>query len=85
MSPQHRRSSEVHFSRLQNDRLMKRQMIRSIILAKVDTEHDGVAWNLHGHTPFVVLTLPESKSLADTAIKQQSTGMPMFTPGRQRS
>ena len=82
---QHRRTPEVHFARLQHDRLMKWQMIRSIIFAKVDTEQNGVAWNLHGHTHFIVLTLPENQYPAHTPIKLQITAIPIFTPGRQRS
>ncbi len=43
MPAQHGRSSDVHFSRFQYNRLMQRQVIKSMILAKEDSEQDGIA------------------------------------------
>ena len=85
MPTQHGRSSDVHFSRFQYNRLMKRQMIKSIILAKKDSEQDGIAWNLHGHTHFIVLRLAASRYPAHTAIRQQITDAPIFAPARNHS
>ena len=48
-------SAEMHFARLQYDRLVQWQTIELVILPGEDAKQDGIARNLHGHVHFNAL------------------------------
>jgi len=41
----------VHLPRLQDNRLMKRKALKSVVLSEKDAEQDGLPRNFHGRSP----------------------------------
>src|ERR1700680_2149416 len=44
-------ATEVHLPRLQDNRLMKRKTLKSVVLSEKDAEQDGLPRNLHDPSP----------------------------------
>ena len=57
---QHGGAGQMQLARLQHDRLVQRQLLELVVLAEEDAQQHRVAWDLHGHTHFIVFRLTAS-------------------------